>query len=29
MDLLERAGKNFDIYFVMKEFPAGKQLLVW
>jgi hypothetical protein len=25
MDLLEGVGENFDVNFVMKEFPADKQ----
>jgi hypothetical protein len=29
MDLLESAGENFDINFVMKEFPADKQISIW
>jgi hypothetical protein len=29
MDLLESVGKNFDINFMIKEFPAGKQLIIW
>jgi hypothetical protein len=29
MDLLEFVGKNFDVNFVMKEFPADKQSTIW
>jgi hypothetical protein len=29
MDLLETVGKNFDVNFVMKEFPADKQFTIW
>jgi hypothetical protein len=26
--LLESVGKNFDVNFVMKEFPADKQFII-
>jgi hypothetical protein len=29
MDLLESVGENFDVNFVMKEFPADKQFVIW
>jgi hypothetical protein len=29
MDLLESVGENFDVNFVMKEFPADKQFKIW
>jgi hypothetical protein len=29
MDLLESVGENFDVNFVMKEFPADKQFIIW
>jgi hypothetical protein len=29
MDLLEGVSKNFDVNFVMKEFPADKQFTIW
>jgi hypothetical protein len=29
MDLLESVGKNVDINFMMKEFPADKQFTIW
>jgi hypothetical protein len=28
-DQLESVGENFDITFMMKEFPGGKQLTIW
>jgi hypothetical protein len=28
-DLLESVGKNYDVNFVMKEFPAEKQFTTW
>jgi hypothetical protein len=28
-DMLETAGENFDVNLVMKEFPAGKQFIIW
>jgi hypothetical protein len=28
MDLLESAGENFDVNFMMKEFAADKQLII-
>jgi hypothetical protein len=28
-DLPESVGKNFDVNFVMKEFPAAKQFIIW
>jgi hypothetical protein len=27
-DLLESAGENFDVNFVMEEFPADKQFTI-
>jgi hypothetical protein len=27
-DLLESAGENFDVNFMMKEFPADKQFTI-
>jgi hypothetical protein len=27
-DLLESVGENFDVNFVMKEFPADKQFII-
>jgi hypothetical protein len=27
--MLETAGENFDVNLVMKEFPAGKQFIIW
>jgi hypothetical protein len=29
MDMLESVGENFDVNFVMKEFPSNKQFIVW
>jgi hypothetical protein len=29
MDLLEIVGENFYVNFVMKEFPADKQFIIW
>jgi hypothetical protein len=29
MDLLESVGENFDVNFMMKEFLADKQFVVW
>jgi hypothetical protein len=29
MDLLESVGENFDANFVMKEFRADKQFIIW
>jgi hypothetical protein len=29
MDLLESVGENFDVNFMMKEFPADKQFTIW
>jgi hypothetical protein len=29
MDLLESVGENFDVNFMMKEFPADKQFPIW
>jgi hypothetical protein len=28
MDLLESVGENFDVNFVMKEFPAYQQFII-
>jgi hypothetical protein len=28
-DLLESVGENFDVNFMMKEFPADKQFIIW
>jgi hypothetical protein len=28
-DLLECVGENFDVNFMMKGFPAEKQLTIW
>jgi hypothetical protein len=28
-DLLESVSKNLDVNFVMKEFPAEKQFIIW
>jgi hypothetical protein len=28
-DLLESVGENFDLCFVMEEFPADKQFTIW
>jgi hypothetical protein len=28
-DLLENDGENFDVNFVMEEFPADKNFTVW
>jgi hypothetical protein len=28
-DLLETVGEKFDVNFVMKEFPADKQFIIW
>jgi hypothetical protein len=28
-NLLESVGENFDVNFVMKEFPADKQFIIW
>jgi hypothetical protein len=28
-ELLESASKNFDVNFVVKEFPADKQFTIW
>jgi hypothetical protein len=28
-DLLESGGENFDINFMMREFPPDKQLVLW
>jgi hypothetical protein len=27
--LLESVGENFDVNFVVKEFPADKQFTIW
>jgi hypothetical protein len=29
MGLLENVGENFDVNFVMKVFPSGKQITIW
>jgi hypothetical protein len=29
MDLLESVGRNFDVNFMMKEFPADRQFTIW
>jgi hypothetical protein len=29
MDLLESVGENFDVNFVMEEFRADKQSIIW
>jgi hypothetical protein len=29
MDLPESIGENFNLNFMMKEFPADKQLTIW
>jgi hypothetical protein len=28
-NLLESVGEKFDVNFVMKEFPADKQFIIW
>jgi hypothetical protein len=28
-DLLESVGENFDVNFLMKEFPADTQFIIW
>jgi hypothetical protein len=29
VDLLESVGENFDVNFVLKEFPSDKQFIIW